>query len=308
MIQVKKIDIHAHATMFKEYFPPFPWEDMPGTLISAEELIGYYDKLGIEKGILLPISAPEAQLSLLPSESCKYLADKYPDRFYWFCNVDPRAGFNAVDDQMIRLIKHYKALGAKGVGEITCVLPADHPKVMNLFAACEACDMPAIIHINIQKDQDYGIYDDLHLPRFEKVLQTYPGLKLIGHSQAFWTEISGDVTEETRAMYPSGPVQPGGRITELMRKYPNLYCDISAGSGHNALMRDPDFTIAFLEEFQDRIMYGCDICYPHKNPYEDYPFKFQAFMEEMVNTGKISEDIYRKIYRDNAIRILKLEE
>ena len=271
-------------------------------MVSAEEVIDFYDRLGIEKGILLPISSPEAQMSVLSSESCKYLSDKYPERFSWFCNVDPRAGGNKVDGELIRLIKHYKKLGAKGVGEITSLLPADHPKVMNLFAACAACDMPALIHINTTLESGYGIYDELGLPRLETVLKAFPDLKLIGHSQAFWSEISGDNTDEIRSKYPKGPVQPGGRLVELMRRYPNLYCDLSAGSGNNAITRDPEFGLAFLEEFQDRIMYGCDICHT----INTHPFKLKAFLEEMLEAGKLSEEIYRKVVRENAIRILKL--
>ena len=301
---LKKIDIHAHASLFYDFFPPLYRKGQPLKWISAEQLIELYDKLGIEKGVLLPISAAEGQMSVMPSEGCKYLSDKYPDRFYWFCCVDPRAGGNKPNADLASVINHYKSLGAKGVGEITCSLPADHPKVMNLFAACEACDMPAIIHINTTTEKSYGICDELGLPRLEKILQTYPNLKLIGHSAVFWAEISGDITEETRGGYPTGPVQPGGRVVELMRKYPNLYCDLSAGSGHNAIMRDPEFGMAFLKEFQDRIMYGCDICFPDNS----HPAAFKAFLEEMLDSGKLSQEVYRKIVRENAIRILKLEE
>ena len=298
---IPKIDIHAHATMFKAYFPPH-WQD--DVLVSPEELLELYDRLGIEKGILLPVSAPESQPSVLSSESCKFLADKFPDRLSWFCNVDPRASLFAADGDLTYLLEHYKALGAKGVGEITCLLPADDPLVMKLFAACAACGMPALIHISAKPDLGYGIYDEPGLPRLEKVLKAYPDLKLIGHSQAFWSELSGDVTPEIRSKYPKGKVLPGGRIPELMRRYPNLYCDVSAGSGHNALMRDPEFAMEFLEEFQDRIMLGHDIC--HKT--DTHPFKFKAFLEEMLDSGKLSEEIYRKLVRENAIRILKLEE
>ena len=78
---IKKIDIHAHATMFPEYYPPSKESRPDSVFISAEQLIGFYDRLGIEKGILLPITSPEAQMSPMTSENCKYLADQYPDRF-----------------------------------------------------------------------------------------------------------------------------------------------------------------------------------------------------------------------------------
>lgn len=300
---LKKIDIHAHAVLFREYYPPH-FEGVPErVMVSAEHVLDFYDRLGIEKGVLLPISAPEGQLSPMTSESCKYLTTQYPDRFYWFCGVDPRAFPNRVDGDLGAILRHYKALGAKGVGEITCLLPMDDPKVENLFAACEACDMPALIHIAPTFEYGYGLYDDLGLPRLEKILSRHPNLKIIGHSQPFWAEISGDLTLELRNEYPTGKVQPGGRLVELLRKYPNLYCDLSAGSGHNALMRDEEFAAAFLEEFSDRIMYGCDICHP----FNTHPFPFREFLERMLDEGKVSPEVYRKVVRENAIRILKLE-
>lgn len=303
---IKKIDVHAHATPFKAYAPPhFPGAEDP-TFVSDEQLLALYDGLGVEKGILLPIYGPESILPTVPNECCKYMVDKHPGRFLWFCNVDPRmivpTGKNLYD-LCVNLINHYKSLGAKGVGEITAHIDADDPRLDTLFSACEDCDMPVTIHIAPVRGTTYGIYDDLGLPRLEKILQNHPKLKVLGHSQPFWAEISGDLTEELRFDYPSGPVQEGGKIVELFRKYPNLYGDLSAGSASAALMRDPDFTAKFIEEFADRLMYGCDICRSAAN----FAYKFRDFLDEMLDSGKLSEENYRKIARENAIRILKLE-
>ena len=300
---IKKIDIHAHATPFREYFPPH-WKNKPeGVMVSAETLIEMHDSLGIEKGIILPISSPEGQPSVMSSEACKYLVDKNPSRFDWFCNVDPRANMDKANCDLTFLLRHYKSLGAKGVGEITAHIDADDPKMLNLFAACEECDMPVLIHIAYHREWGYGIYDDLGLPRIEAVLKKFPGLKLIGHSQAFWSELSGDVTLETRGKYGESTVVPGGRVVELMQKYPNIYCDLSAGSGHHAMMRDEAFFAWFVEKFSDRIMYGCDICHPDNT----HPFIFRDFLYRMIEEGKLREETYVKIVRENAIRILKLE-
>jgi len=301
---IQKIDVHAHANAFGDFYPLHTDGNPNSRFVTAEQVISFYDKLGIEKGVLLPIASPEGQPSPMPSESCKYLADKYPDRFVWFCNVDPRAFPNQKDGDLARLIRYYKNLGAKGVGEITALLDANDPKVMNLFAACEECDMPALIHIATSYDFGYGIYDELGLPRIENILKTFPNLKLIGHSQAFWAEISGDLTEELRGEYPEGKVVEGGALVRLMRTYPNLYCDLSAGSGANAMMRDEEFAVKFLEEFSDRILYGCDICHSDNT----HPFRFRDFLDKLVEEGKLSEETYRKIARENAIRILKLED
>jgi len=300
---IKAIDIHAHATAFPQYFPPYQIEGDGWRFVSGDELIAIYDKLGVEKSVLLPISSPEGQMSPLSSEQTKYLVDKHPDRFDWFCNVDPRAHQNTPQSDLKYLLNHYKKLGAKGVGELTANMYADDPKMEHFFCACEECDLPVTIHIAPVANVDYGIYDDVGLPRIEKVLANHPNLKIIGHSQAFWAELSGDLKPEERGIYPTGPVTEGGTITRLLRAYPNLYCDLSAGSGSNAMMRDPDHAAKFLEEFSDRIMYGCDICTVHC----DFTFQFRAFLDKLYDDGKLSAENYRKILRDNAIRILKLD-
>lgn len=299
---LKKIDIHVHATAFPDYFPTAKPGDPNTRIVSAEQLIQMYDALGIEQGVLLPLSSPEAQVSPVTSEACKYMADKYPDRLFWFCNVDPRAVADMAESNLARVIEHYKALGAKGVGEVTAHMYLDDPKVDNLFSACEKCDMPVILHLTHRMTRGYGLYDDFGLPRLEKALQKHPDLKLLGHSQLFWAALSGDLKEEERGGNPKGPVTEGGRVVELLRKYPNLYCDLSAGSGANAMTRDPDFTERFIEEFSDRLMYGTDIVYTTN----EHPFLFRDFLEKMLADGRISPENYRKLIRDNAIRLLKL--
>ena len=300
---IKAIDVHSHATAFPQYYPPYQIEGDGWRFVSAEELIEIYDKLGVEKSVLLPISSPEGQMSPLSSEQTKYLVDKYPHRFDWFCNVDPRAHQNTPKSDLVYLLNHYKKLGAKGVGELTANLYVDDPKMEHFFAACEECDLPVTIHIAPKANVDYGIYDDVGLPRIEKVLANHPNLKIIGHSQAFWAEISGDLKPEERGIYPTGPVVEGGTITRLMRKYPNLYCDLSAGSGSNAMMRDPDHAAKFFEEFSDRVMYACDICTVHC----EFTAQFRAFLDGLLDEGKLSAENYKKILRENAIRILKLD-
>ncbi len=300
MKRIRKIDIHAHATAFPEYFPKHFWSKY--RMVSAEELIGFYDQLDIEAGVLLPLTAAEGQCSNLSSENCAFLADKYPDRFVWFCGVDPRAGWNAKDGNLSFFLEHYKSLGAKGLGELTANIYADDPLIDNLFHHLEEQDMPVTIHIAPQFGGGYGIIDELGLPRIEKMLKKHPRLKMLGHSQPFWAEISGTVTNETRGAYPKGKVQEG-RLSYLMREYENLYCDLSAGSGMNALRRDPEFAAKFIEEFADRLLYGCDIC----ATFNTHQFEFDQFLTEMLTGGMISEENYKKIVRNNAIDLLNLK-
>ena len=295
---IKKIDIHSHATFFHDYYPP---HQNGCVFVSPEEVLALYDKINVEKGVLLPLIACEAQVAPMTSEACKALTVQHPDRFAWFCGVDARSLDNHPNSNLGHLLEHYQSLGARGVGEVTTQLYADDPLMDHFFACCAEHDMPVLIHIAPQFGGTYGIVDELGLYRIEKMLKKHPKLKLIGHSQPFWSEISADVTNETRGHSPSTKVIPG-RLVEMLRSCENLYCDLSAGSGANAVMRDPEFSAGFFAEFADRILYGIDFCHPHNR----HPFLLNNFLTDMADSGAISEETYRKIVRDNAIRLLKL--
>ena len=298
METVKKIDIHAHVTAYKSYVPKYT---NGYAKLTAQELFQfYYDKLNIEYGVLLPIVSPEGLMAVCSNEEVKHVAEEHPDRLLWFCDVDPRAYSNSKDSNLGYLLEHYMSLGARGVGEVTANIFADDPKLDNLFGFCAELSLPVTIHIAPEPSGYYGIIDELGLPRIEKMLKKHPKLKIFGHSQCFWSEISEN-TEQTRNTYPRGKVKEG-RLHELLRKYDNLYCDMSAGSGANAFMRDREHAARFIEEFSDRLMYGCDIC----AKINTFPFDFDAFLTNMRKSGEISEENYRKIVRDNAARLLKL--
>lgn len=296
---IKKIDIHAHATAFPRYAAPN--RNSGYRMPSAEEVLKFYDRLNIEKGVLLPIVAPEATCLPMTNENCKWIADQYPERFVWFCNVDPRAIDNNPTSDLGFLLEHYKKLGARGVGELTSNIYADDPRTDNLFACCVEAGLPVTIHIAPEPDGYYGIVDDLGLPRLEKMLKKYPDLIILGHSQPFWAEI-GPCWPEIRNTYPTGKITEEGRLPKLLREYGNLYCDLSAGSAANALMRDRDYAARFIEEFSDRLYYGCDIC----ATFNTHPYTFNDFLDSMRASGEIGEVNYRKIVRDNAVKLLGL--
>ena len=142
------------------------------------------------------------------------------------------------------------------------------------------------------------------LEKLEKVLQMFPDLKFLGHSQRFWDEISNYEYRDPEYKFNKGKVIPGGRVVELMRKYPNLLGDLSADSGYNAMTRDPEFTYAFMEEFADRLYFGTDIC--HNKAMSQPLVKLAAFLDNAMLQGKISYDTYYKISRGNAEKLLGL--
>ena len=296
---VKKIDMHAHTV--RTLGIPRPGNSHFAT---AEQLLAMYDRLGVEKAVLLPNISPDCSYELNTNEEIFEITQRYPDRFVFSCNLDPRMGCNNGDTDFTYYLDHYAALGAKNVGELCANLYFDDPRTLALFKACEARNMPVTFHIGTAAGE-YGLIDDYGLPRLEKCLQMFPGLRFLGHSQRWWSHISGDVTAETYHGYPNGPVRPGGRVVELMRKYPNMCGDLSAGSGFNAISRDPEFGYAFLEEFQDRLFFALDLCDP-ENIKQHHRIGLIAFLDEAMLNGKISYEAYYKISRGNAEKLLGL--
>ena len=43
-----------------------------------------------------------------------------------------------------------------------------------------------------------------------------------------------------------------------IRDSPNMFGDMSAGSGHNALVRDEAHAVEFIKRHQDKLIYGSD--------------------------------------------------
>lgn len=294
---IRKIDIHAHVIPH----PEFEFPAQLTTSLAAQTAL--YDELDIEKGVLLPIVAPEAEPLVISNGDTCWLAKSHPDRFYWFCNVDPRFGENRADSDLSRHLQFFQSLGAKGMGELTANLHADDPLVENLFAHCEACGLPVTIHIAPEKGGCYGLIDEVGLPRLNRMLKKHPHLKLLGHSQPFWAEIGTDVTQDSRRRYPAGKVTEGN-LARMLREHENLYCDLSAFSGCNALTRDPDYGYRFIEEFSDRLLYAVDLC----TPDDRQPRMLASFLDASYESGCISERDYTLICRGNAIRVLNLED
>ena len=102
------------------------------------------------------------------------------------------------------------------------------------------------------------------LPRLENVLKAFPKLPLIGHAAGFWASISGDATFEDFGRYPEVPkkVTDGGALDRLMKKYPNLYGDLSEPGGERALTRDPAFARDFLIRNANQLLFGTDVLMP----------------------------------------------
>ncbi len=294
------IDIHVHTS---DRLGPKRYGTGESYATPAQ-LIEMYDEVGIEKAVLLPGGNPECAHILQPTEDILDICEKYPDRFIPFCNVDPRMLTNSSEADFSYLMEYYRDRGCKGIGEVSANLYFDDPMMVNFFDHAEKCGMIVTFHVATRIGGIYGICDNLGMPRFEAQVKAHPDLVWLCHSQTWWAHISSDVTEETWGGYPKGPVTEGGRVVELMRKYPNVYGDLSAGSGYNAVSRDPEFGYQFLTEFQDRLCFGTDVCAPHNR--DDVLIYLANFLNDAVANGNISREVYEKVAHANAEKLLGL--
>lgn len=295
------IDIHCHA--YRKLPPMYSFS-------TPEQVLEVFDKFNIEKGALLPIVSPEIYLPQA-NEDILEMVEQYPDRFFAFCNIDPRCIANSPHSPLGDLLRHYKDKGCRGLGEVMPNLPMMDPMVQNLFACAEEVGLPVTYDGSDQLTGDFGLYDDPGLPQLEHTLQRYPNLIIFGHGPVFWTEIARMETPGERGFIfrrqggqvgrlPKGPIKEEGVVPKLMRLYPNLYGDLSDFTPYNALSRDPEYGPKFVMEFQDRLLFGTDLCFP------TMPIPMPELLIDWRDTGKITEEVFNKVARENAIRVFNL--
>ncbi len=290
------IDMHVHA-----YLYPGPPQDGTTQFASPEDIIEIYDSRGIECGALMPLIGPEVYLPQ-SNEEILETCRRYPGRFIPYCNLDPRGINNSPKTDFSPWLSWYKDHGYKGIGEFMPNLPFTDPLVLNFFRQVEEYGFPLTFDISTAIGDNYGLYDDAGLPLLQKCLKMFPNLIIVGHGPSYWAEIGDLKPEDNRASYFTRPVHSEGNLFRIFREYPNMWADLSAGSGYTAFTRDKENAIRFLNEFQDRLMYGTDICKAGGIPAMD------KFLLELRSEGSLSEDTFQKIARKNAIRLLDLPD
>ena len=225
----------------------------------------------------------------VPFSRCVSYAERAPGKFILGYAPDPRRP-EAID----RLRAANAIHGARVCGELKLRMTYDNPDALRMFRECAKLKMPVILHIDYEMERG-GQYPRPNwwygggVEALDRALGACPETIFCGHAPGFWANISGD-GKHLKESYPGGKIAPGGKMPEMLKKHPNLYCDISAGSGLNALSRDPSFATDFLSEFQDRILYGRD-CF--SNAHRDF-----------LNGLGLGTEILEKIYSGNALKLV----
>jgi len=146
-------------------------------------------------------------------------------------------------------LEKYLKLGAKGIGEQKFNVECDSEHLVRLAELAREYRVPVLLHFQ------HGTYNK-GFERFHKMLERFPQVNFIGHAQTWWGNIDREHKQEV--LYPTGKVTPGGLTDRYLRDYPNMFADMSAGSGLNALQRDEEHAREFLKRHQDKLLYGSD--------------------------------------------------
>jgi predicted TIM-barrel fold metal-dependent hydrolase len=218
---------------------------------------------------------------------------QYPGRFIGGWAPDPRE--RSARDKLTAAVAIH---GIQVYGELKCRMHYDNPDAIAMFHHCAALRLPVVFHLEAPEcrlrqqcrgPREWPEWYGGDITVVDRMCRLCPQTTFIGHGPGFWREISGGAARNSQ-VYPDGPVRPGSRLIKLLRKHANLYCDLSAGSGCNALTRDAEHAGNFIRTFQDRILFGRDA--------------FDDRLHKTLQALRLDKPITEKILFRNAEKLL----
>ena len=266
---------------------------------SNKQLRQHQKRLGVTTTILLPAgnvanrptthngNSNGLAAHALGNESSMQLAMEFPDEF--------RFGVNEVPDDpnLQKTLEKYLKAGAVVIGEQKFKVRCDSPHIWKIAEVAKEYDVPVLMHF------EHNRYN-LGIENFYKTLEKFPEVNFIGHAQTWWGTI--DLCHTQEVMYPRSKVVAGGITDQLLSNYPNIYGDLSAGSGLNSMRRDEDHARQFLERHQDKLLYGSD-CWDSAGQSKGC---LGTTSQDTIRKLSKSQKIERKILHDNAKTLFKL--
>jgi predicted TIM-barrel fold metal-dependent hydrolase len=267
------IDIHQHT-------------DYSGR--TDEQMIAHQRTMGVTHTVLLPAGrfyGLEAGAS--GNDRVQEVARRRPREYSFFANEVPYLG-----DAREVITAALKA-GGRGIGEQKFMVDADSRAVQIIAEIAAEFGVPVLLHFQSNRY-------NTSFERFHTIVEKYPTVNFIGHAQTWWANI--DARADQSVLYPKGPVTPGGLTDKLLSDYPNVFADMSAGSGLGALLRDEDHARAFLARHQDKLLYGSDCSDSVGEGAKCSGSQMIATLRRLTP----EKSVERKIFFENAKRVLKL--
>jgi predicted TIM-barrel fold metal-dependent hydrolase len=265
-----------------------------------DALLAHQRVIGVTTTILLPAGrsvttasthkgvANGLQAQALGNEACYRFAQAHPKEY--------RIGANEVPDidGATEEIERYLKRGAILIGEQKFGVECDSPEMQKVYQLAEARRVPVLMHWQFQM-YNHGF------ERFHRMLEKYPKVNFIGHAQTWWANIDAKHGDQT-VLYPKGPVTKGGLTDRYLSDHPNMYGDMSAGSGLGALTRDEEFTRDFLARHQDQLLFGSDC----NDSDPGGPKCLGASIIATIRRLAPGKDVERKLLYGNAKKLFRL--
>lgn len=281
----------------------------------------YVQILSLASPPLEHIGSPDQalELSRIGSDSMAELCQKYPERFPGFIGTAPLTHPEGMVEESRRAIED---LGAVGMQIFTNVRgkPLDLAEFEPFFAYMAEIGKPVWLHparsetfpdYLSEKRSEYEIWWTFGWPYetsaamarmvFSKMFDKFPGLKVITHH-------AGGMVPFFEGRVGPGWDQLGKRTTdrdlgkilgELKRPHLDYFKDFYADTASFGSRRAIEHAIEFFGE--DHVLFASDA------PFD--PEGGPMYIRETIrilNELEISEELRRKLYQDNAVKLLGL--
>lgn len=301
----RAIDAHSHAYAKTE--------------AEIARWVRIMDEVGLEKTIVLAGSTGAKFDEALAQYG------KHPGRFDVWCGLDCR-GFDqpGFGPAAIAELARCKKAGAKGVGELSDKgrglsgapnLHLDDPRLDPILEKCAELGLPINIHVG----EDQWMYEPMDqfndglMNAYKWRIPAEPGV--LGHAEVLAT-LERAVSQHPRTVFVAchfaNCCADLNQLAAMLDRYPNLCADIGARFAEIAPI--PRFMAKFFAQYQDRLLYGTDNDFDvemyrttfrllETRDEHFYPTRMNKYHSPWHGFG-LPEPVLKKLYRDNALRIL----
>ena len=303
------IDMHSH--------------DYVSSAEDIEQWVKVMDAVGVEHTAIMHCSWIGR-----PFEEFVEAYAPFKDRFrFWCCfdytDIDTPEGMQ----HSLETLERYHDMGAVGVGELgdkgegdTYARPVegkgihiDDPRIKPLLEKCAELKMPVSIHI-AEPIWMYLPVDEENdgLPNGAAWhVDTTGCMGYYGLVQTFENAVRENPQTIFIACHYLNMTHDWVRLGEMLDKYPNMYVDIAARVAESA--HTPRATRDFLIRYQDRVLFGTDngmeapmyqTIFRVLETNDEHFYVHDFYYHWALSAFNLPDEVLKKIYHDNALRIL----
>ena len=337
------IDIHTHLGFRAKGVAGVPHGEDMRFRAPASEIVPVMDRVNLQTMVNLTGGVGRGL-----EQSIAEYQKAHPGRFLTFTEprfdriTQPNYPREQADD-----IERARAAGARGLKVLKTLglylreqvtsgplVAIDDKRFDPMWEACAGRNIPVAIHIS--DPEAFFLPTDRFNERFEE-LNNHPDWSFHGRDFPSNQQLL-DARNRVFARHPKTTfialhvghnAENLGYVSECLEKFPNMYVEIGARIGE--LGRQPRTARKFFDRYQDRILFGTDAV-PHgvETPqqifgellYQIY-FRFLETEDEYFDYAPapvppqgrwriygigLPDGILRKVYRDNAARLLGVSE